>query len=222
MSKKRVNKLTLFSPAKINLNFKVIATRPDGYHEVDTEIQAVDLGDALVFECVDRDEFFCKTLPMDEGNLVLRALHLFREKSGIKDPISIHLHKNIPMGAGLGGGSSNAATTLFGLNTLFAYPFSEKQLQEMAALLGADVPFFFSYGSARCLGFGEIVTDISPRKLAPVTIAMPNFSIATQEVFKKCRIGESLEPAAIRAFPEMKNIREKLLAMGFSRVFMTG
>ena len=217
-----MSKLTLFSPAKINLSFEVIGRLPDGYHEVDTTIQAVDLVDILSYEKTDIDRFETSCVPMDENNLIIRALTLFRKKSGIFDPVSIDLEKNIPIGAGLGGGSGNAATTLFALNALFEKPFSENELQEMGGALGADVPFFFSQGTARCQGFGEIVTETSPPNFEELLIAMPNFSLSTPEVFKHCKIGESLEPAAMRTEPRMKIFREELFARGFSRVFMTG
>ena len=217
-----MSKLTLFSPAKINLTFKVIGRRLDKYHEVDTKIQAVDLGDVLDLAISDVDQFTSNSIAMDTSNLVIKAVNLFRAQSSNKHSLAIHLEKMIPIGSGLGGGSGNAATTLYGLNALFDFPFTERQLQKMGATLGADVPFFFSHGTAHCTGFGEIVSDCKTEIFEPITIAMPDFSISTPSLFAVCRIGEGLEEAALRTYPKMKTLRAKLLSAGYDHVFMTG
>src|SRR5437016_5240820 len=130
--------LTLISPAKINLNLRIVGKRPDGYHELSSVFQAIDLCDVLTFEKSEKDKFTCNisTLPNDKKNLVLKALDLFRSKTGLNFCLKIHLDKHIPIEAGLGGGSSNAATTLWACNQLTGQTVSLERLQEWSAEIG--------------------------------------------------------------------------------------
>ena len=140
--------MRFFSPAKVNIFFRTLAKRGDGYHDIASLYTAVDYGDFLDISFAEGDCFSCSNscLKTDASNLVMRALAIFRQRLQNDAPVAIHLEKQIPMQTGLGGGSSNAATTLWGLNELFGYPFSLNALIEMGASLGSDVPFFFSSG----------------------------------------------------------------------------
>ncbi len=120
MNRSTSKSLTLFSPAKINLFLRIMGKRPDGYHELASLFQAIGLGDTLTFTLTPQDSLTCSdpSLPCNDSNLIIKALHLFRRKTNLHIPVTIHLEKHIPTQAGLGGGSSNAATTLGALNTL--------------------------------------------------------------------------------------------------------
>lgn len=223
--------LTRFSPAKANLFFKVIKKRPDGYHEVASVYTALSLGDFLQIKIESEDRFFSneKSLSSDVSNLVIKARDAFRRVTHISDPISIKLQKNIPIGAGLGGGSSNAATVLWTMNELFGNPLKTKELISIAAEIGSDVPFFFSKGLAYCEGRGEIIKDARVDIESPFWIAKhKDYSLNTRLVYDNCIPGEDesgindLEPAAFRLIPELRKFKLDLLNLGFSKVSMTG
>jgi 4-diphosphocytidyl-2-C-methyl-D-erythritol kinase len=178
--------LTLRSPAKINLFLRILGKRPDGYHELASLFQAISLFDFLSFDFADHDAFACSLpqLPVDESNLVVKAVRLFRSKTGLTAPLKIHLDKHIPMEAGLGGGSGNAATVLWGLNELFGKPVSASQLASWGGDIGSDVAFFLSQGTAYCTGRGEIVENLAPLQSEPVWIIKPAFGLSTANVYK--------------------------------------
>ena len=202
----------------------MLKKRSDGYHEIETLMQVVSLCDDLHFSLSENNEITCTdpTIPTDGRNLVAKARDLFFEKIQIQACVLIHLEKRIPHGAGLGGGSSNAATTLFSLNELFGKPLSEKELIELGAQIGSDVPFFFSSGTALCKGRGEIIEDAERPKTLPTCIAKPKkLVLSTPRVYGACLVGESLEPAAFRCLPELKNIKAQL-ENAFENVFMSG
>ena len=133
------------SPCKVNLLLNILGRRPDGFHELETVMHPVNLCDRLSFERAGRNvTLTCSDadLPVDSGNLVHRAATAFLEAAQISDGVRIHLEKKIPLAAGLGGGSGNAAATLLGLNELFGQLLPSEKLHELAALLGSDVSFF--------------------------------------------------------------------------------
>lgn len=151
-----------FSPCKINLFLRVNGRIASGYHDLSTIMQTLDFGDYIVVEEAAEDVFSCSSekIPLSQ-NLVVKARDLFREKTGHKSFYNIFLQKNIPLASGLGGGSSNAATTLFALNHMSGLEIEEKELQSWASNLGADVPFFFSSGHAVCRGAERLSIDDS-------------------------------------------------------------
>jgi 4-diphosphocytidyl-2-C-methyl-D-erythritol kinase len=238
--------LKLFSPAKINLFLRIVNKRPDGYHNLSSLFQAIDLGDSLTFQSHHKDQFTCSDprLPLDENNLIIKALNLFREKAKIFVPIKIHLEKNIPTEAGLGGGSSNAATTLWALNQLTHYGASAQQLAEWSAEIGSDIPFFFSQGTAFCTGRGEIVRNLPFLKPTSAYIVKPDIGMPTQQVFKKLSLHVSrtpsndedlnsifsgaiphfndLEKPAFELNPHLYYLKQRLLAGGFQTVLLSG
>ena len=231
--------LSFISPAKINLFFRVLYKREDGFHEIASLYQAIDLCDTLYFTLSKRDSFTCSdpSLAMDENNLVYKALELFREKTGRCDPISIHLEKRIPREAGLGGGSSNAATTLFALNQLFSTNLSQKDLILLGSCLGSDVPFFFSSGTATCTGRGEKIQEMpfpEGLHLSPLWIAKPKIGLSTPLVYKACKpellpqreadslFYNDLEAAAFSICPELEALKQTLLESAFETVVLCG
>lgn len=179
-----------FSPAKINLFFRIIRKRSDGYHEIASLYQAIDLFDRLTFSKSSKDALFANDsqLLCDDTNLVHRALQTFRSYYSVP-PVRIHLEKKIPMQSGLGGGSSNAATALFALNEIIGRRASMKELMEMGAQIGSDVSFFFSSGTAFCTGRGEIITPHPPIGLNG-RLAIPPYGLSTVAVYRETRVDE--------------------------------
>ena len=159
--------LTLFSPSKINLFLRIIRKRDDGFHDLASLFAAIGLGDQLHLQLSPSsdagDTFTCNMpgVPVDSTNLVVRALDLVREKTGNADKkFKINLQKECPAQAGLGGGSGNAATAMWGVNELLGRPATLSQLVEWSGELGSDITFFLSEGTAYCTGRGEIMEDV--------------------------------------------------------------
>jgi 4-diphosphocytidyl-2-C-methyl-D-erythritol kinase len=179
------------SPCKVNLLLNILGRRPDGFHELETVLQPVAVCDRLSFERSGRDlQLTCNApgLPTDGRNLVYRAATQFLEAAGIKEGVRVDLQKNIPLAAGLGGGSGNAATTLLGLNELFGGPLGADQLQRLAASLGSDVPFFLQSGPALGTGRGERIEPLeafTALKGAAFVLIHPGFGIATAWAYQQ-------------------------------------
>jgi len=236
-------RLSFISPAKINLFFRVLRKREDGFHEIASLYQAIDLCDILHFTPSEEDLFTCSdpSLAMDARNLICKALELFRKKTGRSHSIAIHLEKKIPMQAGLGGGSSNAATTLFALNALFSTNLTQKDLIGLGSILGSDVPFFFSLGTAYCTGRGEKLQEApfpeSLLKSSSIWIAKPKIGLSTRRVYAACKpellpqrdpkesfalFYNDLEVAAFSLLPELEALKAALLESGFETVVLCG
>src|SRR5438067_8558919 len=157
--------MQILAPAKINLSLRVLNRRSDGFHEIETLISPISLYDKIDIEKQSRwIDFSCDapTLSPGDDNLVVRAAKLFFEKTKINGGVSIKLQKKIPHGAGLGGGSSDAAATLRALNQLFETKLSPQELANIGSAIGSDVPFFLFESAAMCKGRGETV---EPTKL---------------------------------------------------------
>ena len=154
--------LTCVAPAKVNLVLEVLAKRDDGYHEIRSLVQTISLYDVLSFELADKNSFECTEPSLQTSdNLVVQAAELLRKVGGYDKGAKINLEKRIPWGAGLGGGSSDAATTLLALNGLWELKLTTLDLVELAARLGSDVPFFIYGGMALIEGRGERVTPLA-------------------------------------------------------------
>ncbi|MBN1918988.1 MAG: 4-(cytidine 5'-diphospho)-2-C-methyl-D-erythritol kinase [Verrucomicrobia bacterium] len=181
-------RIALRSPAKINLFLEPLAKRPDGYHEIVTVMQAIDLCDEVAIELTDDGiELECDypDVPSGPENLAWRAAEAFTAAAHVEPGARIRLTKRIPPGGGLGGGSSNAAVVLLGLNELTGRPFSPTRLAEIAATLGSDVPFFVYGGTALCTGRGELVEPLEAAPEFWVVLVTPAFSVATAEAYKR-------------------------------------
>ncbi|MCF7851692.1 MAG: 4-(cytidine 5'-diphospho)-2-C-methyl-D-erythritol kinase [Simkaniaceae bacterium] len=239
--------LTLKSPAKINLFFRVLKKRPDKFHNIASLYQAIDLADTLLFEPSESTQLFCNTPSLTTGNdnLILKAHDAFERAIGKKIPVRIQLIKRIPIGAGLGGGSSNAATTLWALHQLSGQILPFHELIALAQRIGSDVPFFFSKGCSYCEGKGDQITDYPyPFAFDRIWLKTSNTFCSTPHVYKECLTNEmsvmdpkqiynaflnheyifinDLEPSALRLYPELKLSQLDLIHRGFEHVFMTG
>jgi 4-diphosphocytidyl-2-C-methyl-D-erythritol kinase len=229
------------APAKLNLFLYITGRRPDGYHELQTLFQILDWGDELRFSVNNGGKISrnCNIEGIPESeDVCVRAAHLLKNRHGVKKGVHIDLFKRIPMGAGLGGGSSDAATVLLALNQLWSLGIPVQQLADMGLELGADVPVFVHGFSAWAQGRGE--------KLEPVTLGQrhyvlifPDLSISTAAVFQHPSLkrdskpvamsGSNLQPdrndceaAAVKMYPELKNIIQDLKAWGEPHMSGTG
>jgi 4-diphosphocytidyl-2-C-methyl-D-erythritol kinase len=185
----------VFSPAKINLSLRILGKRPDGFHEIETLMAKLPgLADEITITPEESFSFTCDNphLPTDSGNLIVKAVEALTAESGETLPYHIHLEKRIPHGAGLGGGSSNAATTLLALNPQLSKPLSAERLQAIAASLGSDVPFFLYAGAATCTGRGETITPAENPPALPIVLFKPQFSVPTPDAYRNCLNAEPL------------------------------
>ena len=170
-----VEKVTVQAPAKVNLTLEVLGKRPDGYHEIASVMQTISLFDILTFSPSDEVKVTTDVPELEgEDNLVYRAAMLLRDTSGVSAGAEIHLDKQIPLAAGLGGGSSDAAATLLGLDRLWSLGLGEEELKELAAQLGSDVPFFVTGGIALVGGRGERVSNVKTPPTLWLVLAFPD------------------------------------------------
>jgi 4-diphosphocytidyl-2-C-methyl-D-erythritol kinase len=243
-------RLALRTAAKVNLTLEVLGKRTDGYHEIATVMQAVDLADRLTLDDADGFEL-CSTsvvVPTDARNLALRAAMALQHAAGVSRGVRITLDKRIPVAAGLGGGSSDAAAVLLGLNRVWGLRWPLARLDEVAATLGSDVPFFLRGGAAMATGRGDKVEPLTGRSLALVLVN-PRFPASTAEMYGRvtpamytdgaatraladslrrgpARIAASLyngmEAAAAGVFPQIAQMRAALLAAGALGALMSG
>lgn len=196
--------LTLPAPAKLNLMLHITGRREDGYHNLQTVFQLLDRGDQLSFTA--RDDSRMTLTPAIEGvpfddNLIIRAAKLLQKASGCHTGIDIHLDKKLPMGGGIGGGSSNAATTLVGLNHLWRCGLNIDELAELGRQLGADVPVFVRGHSAWAEGVGE---HLQPLQLPErwFLVLTPNCHVSTAEIFCHKRLTRDTPIIKVAAFFE--------------------
>lgn len=179
---------TYSAPAKINLSLRVMGKREDGYHNVDLLMAKLDLEDRLDFHNSRTTTLLCDTpgIPLDENNLIIKAVREFEKAYGRKAKQRITLTKSIPFGAGLGGGSADAAVTLRALNEIIGTNYSDEELHAMAAAIGSDVPFFLNPVISRCTGRGEIVTP-EPELAgwsSPIVLIKPQFAVSTPSAYR--------------------------------------
>jgi len=174
------------APAKINLSLRILGKRDDGFHEVDTTMVRLDgLCDSLTFSEADAFSLTCDDagLPVDETNLVTKAVRAYEQATGAPCCHHIHLNKRIPNGAGLGGGSSDAASTLRALNESNPNPLPVDRLLEIAAGLGSDVPFFLGPPVALCTGRGEILAPAPAPPRMDILLLKPSFPVLTPDAY---------------------------------------
>ncbi|KAL5562815.1 hypothetical protein UlMin_032562 [Ulmus minor] len=252
-----LSRLTLFSPCKINVFLRITNKREDGFHDLASLFHVISLGDILKFslspsKTKDSLSTNAPGIPLDDRNLIIKALNLYRKKTGSKNFFWIHLEKKVPTGAGLGGGSSNAATALWAANQFNNCVASEKELQEWSSEIGSDIPFFFSQGAAYCTGRGEIVQNILPPVPLDIPMALikPQEACSTAEVYKRFQLDKSskvdplllldkisrdgisqdvcindLEPPAFEVLPSLKRLKQRIIAASrgqYDAVFMSG
>lgn len=246
-------KLKIAAPAKINLFLEILGKRPDGYHELETVMQEISLCDYLSMEeCSKGILFGCSKpgLATGEDNLVMKAVRLFQKESGVTKGVKVFLDKRIPVGAGLGGGSSDAAATLAGLNKLWKIGYDDKKLMSMAGKLGSDVAFFILGKTALCKGRGEVVTPYPCNAKYHYILIYPKYEISTAMVYNNFKIsltknlknvssflqqlatGDSdkvgaclfnrLEEVVLRLYPGVETIKNILAEHAFSGVLLSG
>ena len=248
---RRARRIELIATAKVNLALEILGRRADGYHEIVTVMQAVELSDRIVLE--DGDTFELHTadryVPRDASNLALRAALALRQAAGVDNGVRVTLDKRIPIAAGLGGGSADAAAVLVGLNRLWRLRWPLGRLAEVGATLGMDVPFFLRGGTAFATGRGEKVERVPGMALALVLVN-PRFASSTAEAYGRLtaamytdgarartvlaalsarrpgRLAESLynglEATVAPAHPEIGQMKAALLAAGALGALMSG
>jgi 4-diphosphocytidyl-2-C-methyl-D-erythritol kinase len=242
--------LTTRAPAKLNLRLKVTGRRPDGYHELVSLMVPIDICDVLEFQVIsEKVELVWEGLPVpvDEHNLVRKAAGAFFDKSGVKGGVSVRVTKNIPVAAGMGGGSSDAAATLVSLNHLWSRPLSLETLGELALRLGADVPFFLEPRPSIARGVGELLEPVEQWPDLWYVIVTPRFQVSTAWVYANLRLGltsneygrikdqlgkknlvisqfleNDLESVTSAKFPILDRIKRTLLDAGAEGALMTG
>lgn len=182
--------LRIRTPAKINPFLEIPAKRPDGYHAIDTLMLSIDLCDELTLRASDDLELACDAAELTVGpdNLILKAARLLQSETGTKRGARIELAKRIPWAAGLGGGSSDAAAALVGLNELWKLELPAERLAVLAGKLGSDVPFFLNGPAARCTGRGEIVEPIAAEVAFHLLLVRPPSGLGTADVYRRLTV----------------------------------
>jgi 4-diphosphocytidyl-2-C-methyl-D-erythritol kinase len=231
--------------AKINLDLRVVGRRPDGYHEIKTIFQAVDWCDEIILELADRFDFSVEEGPSDETNLVVRAVRAYEHLAGITANVRIRLKKNIPIGRGLGGGSSDAAVTFIGLQRLYKRPLAFERIPEVLRDLGSDVRFFTLGGRAAGVGRGDEVYKLDDAADYWVLLVDPGVMIATAEAYSWLTVPDhsntiegfggqessecagdvwtnDFELPVFTRYPELAAIKEELISLGAYRAALSG
>ncbi|MCY6369856.1 4-(cytidine 5'-diphospho)-2-C-methyl-D-erythritol kinase [Clostridium ganghwense] len=239
--------------AKINISLDVVGKREDGYHLLEMIMQNIELYDSLIFDNNKNGiKIECNKhyVPTDERNLAYKAAKLFIDTYNIKGGIDININKNIPVAAGLAGGSADAAATLIAMNNMYNTNISNQELCKLGLQIGADVPYCIIGGTALCKGIGEKVTSLNPFKGHVLVLVKPNFGVSTKEVYKSLDIdkifkhpdNESLiramkqndikyvsenmknvlENVTLRKHTILREIKEKMVRMGAMGSMMSG
>jgi len=242
--------IEIFSPAKVNLFLKITGKRVDGYHDLVAVFVPVALYDKLIIDQSEKGvEVYCngRELPKGQNNLVNRAATSFFKKTGIKKGVKITLIKKIPISSGLGGGSSDAATTLKGLNQLWPNTLSKEDLEKLALSLGADVPFFLMQKPAIARGVGEILQPIKNFPSLWYVIISPNLMVSTAWAYERTKLKltnnenqniingfekgifnipdllfNDLERVTLVKYPFLCSIKDSLIKVGALGALMTG
>ena len=189
------NRATAKSYAKINLTLDVLDRLPDGYHSVKMVMQSLSLFDLVIVDKTASGIHLSantRRIPQNNKNIAYKAAQLFFEKAKIKGGAKIWIHKNIPVSAGLAGGSGNAAATLCALNMLYNMPLSETEIFDLALDLGADVPYCIEGGTCLTEGIGEKLTPLSPLPPLPVVLIKPDISISTSDIYNRIDTADSI------------------------------
>ncbi|MFB5284814.1 MULTISPECIES: 4-(cytidine 5'-diphospho)-2-C-methyl-D-erythritol kinase [Peribacillus] len=246
-------KLMEKAPAKINLALDVLFKRPDGYHEVEMIMTTVDLADRIELKEIPGKNIKIlshnRFVPDDHRNLAYQAAHILKERYDVNKGVSITIEKNIPVAAGLAGGSSDAAATLRGLNRLWGLGLSLDELAEIGAEIGSDVSFCVYGGTALAKGRGEKITHLPPPPNCWVILAKPTLGVSTADVYKRLQLsdmehpdvygmiaaienndyqkvcsglGNVLEQVTLPLYPEVANIKNQMKTFGADAVLMSG
>lgn len=240
--------------AKVNLGLDVLRRRPDGYHEVKMIMQTVDIWDLLTFRKSSRKGISLTVdqegIPAGEDNLIYRAADMIRKKYDISEGLEITLNKNIPVAAGMAGGSTDAAAVFHGLNELFGLHMTLCEMQQMGVKLGADIPYCIAGGTMLSEGIGEKLTALPAPPECMLVVAKPDLNVSTKFVYENLhvdqlkehpdidgmadalregdllgiteRMANVLETVTIKAYPVIAKIKELMLAAGAENALMSG
>ena len=246
--------IKLKARAKINLGLDVLGKRPDGYHEVRMVMQTVGLYDRIIIRKTKEKGIKIVTnlsfLPVNENNLVYKAASLLMEEFHIEEGVYIDLNKFIPVAAGMAGGSSDAASVLYGINRLFDLKLSSQQLMERGVKIGADVPYCIMRGTALAEGIGEKLSRLAPVPDMYLVIAKPPISVSTKQVYESldmnkeiehpdidgiidainqkdvnaiaAKMGNVLESVTIPLYPVIDKIKQDMIRLGAVTAMMSG
>lgn len=249
-----MNSIKLKARAKINLGLDVVRKREDGYHDVRMIMQTIGLYDKISLEKTKEEGIYVTTnlayLPTNENNLVYKAAKLMIDTYNLPGGIKIDVSKFIPVAAGLAGGSSDAAATLYGINRMYGLKLSQQKLMELGVKIGADVPFCIMRGTALAEGIGEKLTGIKGMPVCPVVIAKPAISVSTKFVYENLhldekivhpdidgmvsditkgdihgicsRMGNVLETVTVKEYPVIEDIKQKMKEQGAINAMMSG
>jgi 4-diphosphocytidyl-2-C-methyl-D-erythritol kinase len=241
------------APAKINLSLDVLKKRDDGFHEVEMVMTTIDLSDRIELHPLDNDEIKVslesRYVPNDERNLAFKAAQLMKETYNITKGIHIKLVKSIPVSAGLGGGSSDAAAVLRGLNRMWSVGIPIEDLASLGLVIGSDVPFCVINSTALVKGRGEVIEKLPSPPPCWVILAKPDLGVSTKTIFQKVvvenlshpnteeivqalmnqdfsrlcnNLGNSLESVTLEIYPEVRRLMDKMEQVGASNVLMSG
>lgn len=242
------------APAKINLGLDVLYKREDGYHELEMIMASIDLADRLTFRPLKEEKIIIETnsgfLPTDRKNNIFQAIEVMKKNYPFEGGVHVELQKNIPVAAGLGGGSSDAAATFRGINKLFQLNAEMEDLMRLSIPIGTDIPFCLQGSTALVTGLGEVVTPLSkPLPQCWVVLVKPNISVSTPRVFSKINVddlphpnisllkeaieqddyqkmtkhlGNSLEAYTASKYPVVKTIQERMIQFGADAAVMSG
>ncbi|MGN0329224.1 MAG: 4-(cytidine 5'-diphospho)-2-C-methyl-D-erythritol kinase [Lachnospira sp.] len=249
-----MNSIRLKARAKINLGLDVLGKREDGYHEVRMIMQTIGIYDRIILTRIPEDEIRIKInlgfLPVNENNLIYKAIKLMKDEYNLPGGIEVDLNKFIPVAAGMAGGSTDAASTLFGMNKLFNLKLPMEKLMELGVNIGADVPYCVMRGTALAEGIGEKLTKLSPIPHCHILIAKPPINVSTKMVYEKldskeitnhpdidgiidainegdiykiaARMGNVLEDVTIPLYPVINTIKQDMLEHGAINAMMSG
>ena len=245
-----MNRIELFSHAKINLRLDILRKRADGYHDIRTVFQKVSLRDELHIAISKRGiDVTCDNpqVPVNKDNLACKAAQSMLNQYNIKDGISIEIKKKVPVASGLGGGSSNAASTLMGINQLFGLGAAKQELMKIGSTIGADVPFFIFGNAALATGIGDRLETIEVNPKLWLLLITPDIPISTAWAYSNLRIGltnkhinitipsclnrfseiiailsNDLEKVAIPRYPIIQKIKDELINKGAKGSLMSG
>lgn len=249
-----MDSIRLKARAKINLGLDVTGKRADGYHEVRMIMQSINLFDNLCMRKSSKAGIHISTnrtyLPVNEDNLIYKAVQLMMDEFGIDSGVDIELDKFIPVAAGMAGGSSDAAAAMIGMKKLFSVKATTKKLMELGVKIGADVPFCLMRGTVLAEGIGEKLTRLKPMPSCPIVIAKPGISVSTKFVYQNLKLDENtvhpdidgmmeaiykedlagicskmgnvLESVTIRKYPVIEEIKQQMMASGAVNAMMSG
>lgn len=248
-----MNEYEIKAYAKINLGLDVVRRLENGYHEVKMIMQTVNIYDRLVLTRISsgiRLTSDSGELPMDENNLIYKAAYLMKEKYGIAEGVSVHLQKNIPIAAGMAGGSTDAAAAMLAIKELFGLEASKAELMELGVKIGADVPYCIMGGTALAEGIGEQLTSLPKAPQCHLLVAKPDINVSTKYVYEHLdaagvtrhpdidgmvrairqgslqgiieRLGNVLENVTVPAYPIISTIKNQMQLLGAQGSLMSG